>query len=334
MKHRTTLTLLFAIAAWLSHAQEYEPFVLDDFERTGFYGEHRGFEGEQLAYFWTIESKGDTVINGQNYVNILIRQDCKYEVDFNGSEDIAYSSESCDLVGGLREENKRVYFYRYSTLGPEWLRALCPAYVLPKNEEHLLFDFSLEVGDTVNLSYVFDKRQAIKKEERINSLTGYKGHIMEISDLGGEEIEWVEGYGSSTGLFSSYLGISIPYRGFKAYNSCLTYRGESIVDENCGQCDKDQVRSCESLVSTEEEQNEVSIKVFPNPTNGEVIIESNKRIKDVIIRNTNGQVLARKSVEGLKRTRIEVTNFAQEALLIEIQTTDGKRRFELLDKCD
>lgn len=324
---RRNITALFITLSSIAQSQEYEPFIIDEFERTSYYGQTRGGEGEHIAYFWSYISEGDTIINGKMYSNILLREDCFYEVNRDGEEKHEYSSTVCDLIGGIREENKRVLFYRYNSSKSDWAKAVCPAYVLPIEKEHLLFDFSLEEGDTVALAEIWEERYAVKIGEKKHELTGLKSHIMKLSGIGIDEMEWVESYGSERGLFASYIGQFTPYMGFDRYISCLKYQGKPIVDSLCGQCNKSQLSECELMVGTNEKKGELTTKAYPNPTTDEIMIESNRSIIEATIRNISGQVIGQYFVGGSNRTQIGEMNLKRGTMIIEILLTGGDRQF-------
>lgn len=52
------------------------------------------------------------------------------------------------LIGAIREEDKRVYFYPYTL---SWL-STGGIYGLAPNQDHLLYDFNVAAGDTVTFS--------------------------------------------------------------------------------------------------------------------------------------------------------------------------------------
>ena len=75
----------------------------------------------------------DTIINGVNYKKLYLFSDSVFDK----------SKASC--VGGIREdENKRVYFKSDTVV-----HDLKPVINYPYNEEVLLFDFSVSIGDTI-----------------------------------------------------------------------------------------------------------------------------------------------------------------------------------------
>ncbi len=74
----------------------------------------------------------DTVINGNLYHKLYHSTDTIFTED--------------KLIGGLREDNKKVYYYSIKTVSfsPE-----CKYTDIAKDTEILLYDFSFKIGDTV-----------------------------------------------------------------------------------------------------------------------------------------------------------------------------------------
>jgi hypothetical protein len=128
--------------------------------------------------FWF---QGDTVIEDLKYKKVYI-QDNDSIADFNNAYYFAAVRE--DTMAG------KVYFrseYYYSD-----------------GQEHLLYDFSVDVGDTVRFYSLWSGLQ--KKEMTVKSIDSilidnhYRKRINFDHENSGEE-SWIEGIGSTHGLF-------------------------------------------------------------------------------------------------------------------------------------
>lgn len=155
------LTFLLAIAA-------SEVFAFDMTEMRLWYFED---VAAHLSYIYTLDSANDTVIKGKRYFQIFSQEG-------NNSE----------VVGYLREENKRVYFvYK----GDE--------------EESLLYDFDLAVGSSVEVGRSSTRQQMTCIEvdsiyTRFGWLRRQRMMNEDITSLGYKRpAYWLEGVGSDLG---------------------------------------------------------------------------------------------------------------------------------------
>ena len=133
MKSRDLICfIILAFISFKSFALNYDSLVVEntqwqliwDYDETPWEDEMSG---------WLL--RGDTLINGMQYKKL-------YQRAFEEPNSEIITSES--LFGFLREdvENRKVYAY---DIIPGWLGC----YIL--NQEYLLFDFSLAVGDTTQM---------------------------------------------------------------------------------------------------------------------------------------------------------------------------------------
>lgn len=183
-----------------------------------------------------------------------------------------------DTLGYVREEGKKVFMSlheKYNALHdkPQW----------PK--EFVLYDFSLSLGDTVQLRFynmsdsVFMKNLHfhVIKQDSVNTVTGARKRlklIRSFADSGwtkgqgnyvygvclGDTLEWVEGIGSTQTPFYSFESIICAPGGWMGPHVdrevlCHTKNGQ-LVYQPYGSCAVD--------VSLEVEQL-FEVEIFPNP---------------------------------------------------------------------
>lgn len=323
MKH-TVVLFTFCFLTQNLMAQEYTPLIIESFERTEYYAESRGQNNAHIAFFWTIESAGDTIIHQKSYQSLRIKQNCQYNLDGDGNEMTTYSEEPCSLVGGIREEDKKIYFYKYDTEGPSWLKVVCPAYVLSSEEEHLLFDFGLKVGDSIELSEIWQKTYAIKIGEGVDSITGNKSHKMLLTNES-IEVEWIEGYANSKSLFASYFGINLIGAGMDIYNACLVHDNNAIVKTNCGKCNESEIKSCDELVSTTSFEKNGSTIISPNPVNDIVLIKAHSVILEILVIDAKGHIIDRvHNLNERKNVDIDLSEWLSGVYFIRLKMSSGE----------
>jgi len=192
---------------------------------------------------------------------------------------------------GIREENKKIYF------------------VLPKDTnyvEHILYDFNLDVGDTIFYDialcyYVRDnmiefhffsmEHYAVVKEK--GSITLKDGSVRNTISAG--YFIWIEGLGgTSIGLFdplnveyvldgSCVNLICIYYEEDYFFNNCLySSEGNPFAPPPAGFC------PCMPNAVIENAKNKIT--VLPNPTTGELRVESGElRVENVEIFDIYGK---------------------------------------------
>lgn len=217
----------------------------------------------------TYSTLNDTIINSKNYKAIYQSNDSLFNI---------YDSE---------------YFCSYRTDNQKW-------YFVPKgqNDEYLLYDFNLEVNDTVlinnpwaigeteliaveidsiKLNEVYHKRIAIMYKH----LPSSNPYILE---------HWIEGFGCTNGLF--YSGFTFMDIGYQLLcyheNNVLIYLNSP--NNFCG------------YITTGLSQNAVNkkINIYPNPACDVLYIENNIEINRVDIFDISG-----KKIDGFEIRTVE-----------------------------
>jgi len=206
------------------------------------------FEHQTNKYY----SQGDTLINSISYAKFYVNID---------------TFQTHYLKGFMRQDTlqKKVY----------WLN-------INSTQEHLLYDFSLNVGDTVEVypgiySYLGTARMKVNAIDSLVILGNYhKRFTMENVQLGimFSEEYWIEGIGSNFGLLMSgswNAGIHSEW----IFPSLMCYtENDTLVFLNQG------FISCylppiDNVIEVSEDKN---ISLYPNPTNETLNISNNQNI--------------------------------------------------------
>ncbi len=89
-------------------------------------------------------------------------------------------------------------------------------------------------------------------------------------------------------------------------------------------CSKDETQQVEQP-NTRQPDNILSVKLYPNPTNGKFTIESNKDIKEIYIADFSGKLLMKLSVADKKgRWQVDIGNYPSGVYLVKYITADNK----------
>jgi len=285
MLKTATLVLIFFLSSFLGKAQQYVPLVVDSshwfivpFEQ-GFYPPPYSIS-EYFLY-------GDTVVSSVSYKKVFYRSET-----INST---AYSplSSTFSLYALLREDtlNKKVYSILFQNIsGSSCLL----------NQEVLLYDFDIQVGDTLkpaNICHLFN-------DKRITDIV--QGNAWLASKTYGFNTnaeELYEGIGSNYGLFEI---IELP-SGF-LYPSLHDYCRGSI--SNC------------NSITTSIKRNEINngITMFPNPFIDHFTISTNENIKfEYQVLSLNGKILER----GVTQSNISIPiNLDKGIYIIKILSID------------
>lgn len=266
-KYFLIISILFGFT---SKAQIYHPFPTKNTVWTELFYPGGG-DFNRLYHNYALKDK-DTIIHGKQYQK------------FYHSFDTIFTENK--VCGALREENKRIYYYSIDSLINLRTPLSTP---IPVDTEIILYDFNLQVGDTITAdqyrlrhadALVVAKIDSIlistelRKRYTFGSLDGY---LIKTE-------QWVEGVGCLRGLLSD-VGF-VPTNDWNSWLICFIQDEEALYHDNgfvgCYHTNPNAVQLL---------KNETRIKVYPNPVSGELIIQP-------ISNNTEGYSLEIYSVKG------------------------------------
>lgn len=279
MKRNTVLTLITIIFfALIVEAQEdsYIPAVVP---------------GKRSNHWY---NQGSASGSGYDYCHSKVTCDI---IEVNGETynfvDCGFSSFSCSFDNYVREDIAEQKIY-YTTGNSE-------------DEEILLVDFSLEVGDSFPY---YGTENFIEIEDVI--YVEVDGETRKLLCVFPEcIIYFMEGVGHS------FHGLGLPNNnGFKNYD------GE--IMEDCWSVSNDNITTPEDYFS-----------IHPNPSNGEIIIETlndNSNTENVVeIRSTNGELLDKVRFIGESQT-IDTSRFAKGILIVTLISDDLIKTEKIINK--
>jgi hypothetical protein len=279
---KTLITLFFGLTiSGLIYSQSYYPIVQENNEWNVLQVIYPGTGNPWDTIYWTQTYKltGDTIISEQTYKKVYLSEE---EITTNW-----------EYEGGIREEEEKVwYFSKYG------------------NGETILYDFTIEVGDTITYlpqPFVVDSinYREINGEDR-------KHFYLSYLEIPYTEF-WIEGIGSNYGILSSGGGMGI---GGWTWFLCMSENGELIyMNPNYNSC---------HLISTGiEEMNNSIIQVYPNPTHDKIKIKNTENIKieSISIIDLKGK----KIIEfGKNQTDLDLSGISTGIYLLKLTHENGE----------
>ncbi len=295
------LILLIFFTPTLLNGQ-YTPFVEEG--KFWIYENHLNSDFPSAISGHAITFLGDTIINSFTYkkvyqLNLKGEHDCPPAQVPCWNFDYPYQTESKAITALIREDtlNKKIYNLLNSSTG----------------EEALLFDFSLNVGDTLN-NYVYESIWASTTKE-------FPGGIV-------DSIKVIETHGqlrNSIFTFGFYSIIGLPFElpiiiseglGFTEFG--IFYKPLSVFVDYC----EGEIEHCNLILSNESTTLLKEIKVYPNPSNGIFRIETDEALKNIRVFSILGQV----KIESKFTNKIDLSPLENGIYLLEI-TTDKEEIF-------
>lgn len=250
-----------------------------------------------MEYYFGYKIKGDTIINEVTYKKVYYRKLEPVNSDLNNPVEGPFYIEEEFLFGVIRDDtfNKKVYAIRFCDIGGG--ECVC-------DEEFLLYDFSMLVGGYYNsLCIVIDGTEFYLEELTTEFLFGKDRLIQSINGFWGYIYE---GVGGDTGLFYPVgVPLGCPCASLDLY--CIGSDEECLND---------------FLLATDSYELQNKFRVYPNPTENIVMIESNNDIAilSVKIYNIVGNLLF---VEQNNINQIDISNLNPSVLFVKIETEKG-----------
>lgn len=320
---RLLQVIIFILIFKIGTAQDYTPFYMDNAKWT--MKQLNGFGADYQI--WEIYTLDDTLINNNIYRKLGLRNRCSV-VQNQITNELSPMSVNTDefILGGLREENKKVYFLKFELDRP-WEILQGGIHNLEPNQDHLLYDFDIIEGDTIRYSEITSSsilngdtttytRQTYSIVKGIlNKVEGHNSYDVANSTsfvfpIDSEPL--IEGVGSYFGLFGSYDS-------YLSNLICFTIDDEPLIYDSI--CDP-----CEEFVSNKNVAEIKSIEIYPNPADSELFITNNGQAKvdQIQLYDVSGQLLQEFS-EPENNFRIETSLFQSGIFFLHIRFRDGAR---------
>ncbi len=260
-------------------------------------------------------------INNPQSANLIFKGDIKYFVNGDTSlNNTIYHKIYKDTSGQI----KLAFLFRNDTLNQ---KVKCR--FVNENIEHLLFNFNVNIGDTLsdivmgyNNPNIQNNKLIVKKIDSILINNQYHKRIKLLniysSDISNQPyyIVWIDGFGNlssggilgSTGLLSYYPRFVTCFEQNAQYFSSEPYDNQGYLFYN------DSISSSNSCnfnpLSLKNDVQELNITIYPNPVNNFVSIEFPELIeKEIRIYNADGQLIYYNRRNENKIVKIDFSNY-------------------------
>lgn len=240
--------------------------------------------------------KGDSIVNTIKYQKYFVSSDSIYDIN------------SGTFFALLREDTTRKTYY------------------IPKDSisEFLLYDFSLNTGDetTVYPSFELFSGAINVKATQVDSIllgTAYRKRIkiIGVDQNTNYDEYWIEGIGSTMGLFNSGL------TGFVIFD--ITYPSLLCFENNGASVyDNPDFNSCYEIggTSINDIQDEIQLSIYPNPFNHSIKLEGKGRYS-FYVSDISGKALS--TGNFVTTTTIDFYSYTKGVYLINITSESGHR---------
>jgi len=243
---------------------------------------------------YSIIITSDTIINSQSYHKLIIPL----------LSSSSYCVGSTGYQGAIRQDNlnKKVFYIPQS-----------------ENQEQLLYDFNMQVGDTVKgLLEICNGSQKDIVQSIDSILIGNdyrkKWNFVCSNDYG---YYIIEGLGSTYGLIKCLPGCLTDQNSISL--TCFQQNGKSLYPDTTTNC-----QIITSINNTDKILNEITL--YPNPATDKITITQNGNLAEesiISIFNMAGQQIISEHFNGQNLIQMDVSNLAKGIYFVKIQTNAG-----------
>ena len=285
--------LLFIFLSFTVKSQDYIPLLDSTKQWNMTRTSYPQFEKSVYTHSVKIEMK-DTVINGKTYQKVV-----------------------SDTVHPLTEEQQKGFFgyIREDTLTKRVYYTVLDTNMLPfgfkENEERLLYDFSLELGDTVEVLSTpecVDFGESLIQLEVIDNefftlINGAQRKSWVLKASSGLTVKWIEGIGSEFGLYmSGCYGVDLHHY---EYSLLCYYENEEhlYIEEGQDTCAVFKTANVNSYSLSESK-----FQLYPNPASQNVKIKMDTPNENNLVRYKVLDVTGKTVLEGtLENNTIDIS---------------------------
>ncbi len=280
------ITFLFILYSFLGKTQQYVPLVVDSAHWIIEQCDGSIIDGAAWEYYIL----GDTVVNSIDYKKVYKRW---WQYDFCT---LTQPYTNYQLFSLIREDtlNRKVY-----STGNNIIWGTSGGYACPSDNDTLIYDFDLQIGDTVNTCVT-----GLKTITFISQPNFWRSSTTFHTNSG---VELYEGVGSMFGLFE-YLEFAL----------------SGGVDPQLAHYCIGNLANC-GLTVSEEEYFTSNVKIYPNPTNGIIKIEFDEsRVNNQFyIYNVSGKLMEKKYINS-KTSTLNVSHLAEGIYYYKIVSSSNK----------
>jgi hypothetical protein len=287
------LLLLFPILLTLSATAQtsvYHPFP----DSNAIWNYHLLLYGipVPLDEHYSIIISGDTVINSISYQKLSTPY-------VQSTMNSIATNVMAEYKGAIRQDivNRRVF-------------------IVPPAEttEQLLYDFTMQAGDTVR-GYIETGLNPADIVESIDSVLVGSDYRKRWKINSGYDIYFIEGIGSTYGLIEHSPGFVVDWASVSI--TCFSQNGQTLYPDTATDCPV--ITSVNSLV-----KNSNTVMVFPNPSSGFFTIEFGEpaNIREVRLTDLTGNIVLQYQTN--KQTNIKIDNLHSGIYFLNVIDKDNR----------
>lgn len=273
-------------------------------QTVSYYHDFNGVVYEPPSYYKFCASGVDTIINSLIYT----------EID-------RCSNVNSNYFGAIREDSSKVFF-------------------IPKDStsEFLLYDFNVNIGDTVEVIYMsmsstnnFYMQSFIVEDTSTTIINNKTRRVIQIYGY-----SWIEGIGSNSGLFiEPFPNISNYFVDLTcvSVNDTIIYEGGGAQGGGGNILQQGIPGICDLTLDVPEIEAIDNITLYPNPTNGNISIQTNNenQIKQITTINSIGKTLTTIQVSDKEILEFNIEG-APGIYFIEVYYTEGQKSVQKIIK--
>ncbi len=287
MKSKLSLFIVIILIANISFCQEYFPLVKENavWNITNVNFAIEPWDSDSYTTN-SLRIYGDTTINSLQFKK-LWTVNCFDET---------FIEENSTYYAAIREDSKSVFLYK-------------------DDEEFIIYDFSLQVGDSFT-HYSFFSLQDVELEVEsietiiLNGVDRKKINFIITNDYSGWVKSWIEGIGSEAGL----IDYAFYHGNFDVYLNCYKENNSLVYPEISTNCCLGVTDITNSFVNTE------NVEIFPNPTS-DIININGKNITKIQIIDLNGCMIYSQNTNSTIN-KVQLSNFSKGFYLLEIHQSN------------
>ncbi len=266
-------------------------------------GVHPVYKGTSLVSQW-LKTGNDTIIGGNKYKIIMSSNDESHSMWVKG-----LGSDKKELL--LREESGKVYQYHSEIIG-----------------ESLLYDFDLHAGDVISRllnpgiwESELTSRVDLVRDTIIDNISRKIFYISNSVDYGGgtrPEI-WIEGIGSSWGLFRQNISYFTTGEAIDVSNSLMCFYQEDKLIYHDAKYDNCYYQQW--FTGNQHIEEKAKINVYPNPSSGVFTIQVTNEVGNfsVSIYNITGKLIQTYQVGNSGLLEVNLSGMEKGVYLVRLE---------------
>lgn len=249
--------------------------------------------------YYSITISGDTLINSQAYHKLTTPYVQSFSTGTCGGISTSYK-------GAIRQDttNRKVFFVPPSS-----------------NTEQLLYDFTMQVGDTVR-GYTAPITTQPDTVQSIDSVLVGSTYRKRWNINTCYNIHFIEGIGSTYGLMERSPGCITDQADYAI--TCFQQNGQTLYPNTTTNCQLiTSVNSIDKILQ--------QVNVFPNPSNGSFTVDYGQSIKEIQLTDLLGNIILQQQTNNL--TKFSIGNLQSGTYILTLIDKDNRTTNRKIISC-